>query len=471
VLQLLLSEVMVNPIDAEPDGEWIEIFNPAGTTMDLSWAKLGDAQFSDSREGMLAFPSGSVLEAGEYGLVANHAETFLDRWGFEPDFEIHPSIPEVPDLESYPVWGGSNLLLSNQGDEILILDGWDEILDQVAYGSSTYSGYQPPATVPGEGSSLCRDFAGQQPGLWSICGQPSPGKHNQLPPTTSPVWTLTATAPVTVTAAASPTPSPSPSLEISKTTTPGSTAVPTESLTITAISTPTVFPTPVPAASLTPTMVPSATPCAPTATMQSTKTPTLVFSSSPSLTAELTGTPTPSLTVPPIPVPHLVLNEILADPPAGEGDANRDGVISSADDEFLEFVNTGFAALDLSGWTISDRAAIRFTFPADTRLEPGCGLVIFGGGNPSGDFGGSQVLTAGYLGLNNAGDRIQVQDRNHQLQLEVSYGSEGGRNQSLTRNPDLSGSFTLHGDIPAANGALFSPGSGLNGAPFPDCCP
>ena len=487
VLQLLLSEVMVNPIDAEPDGEWIEIYNPAGATMDLSWAKLGDAQFSDSREGMLTFPSGVMLESREFVLIANKAETFQDRYGFLPDFEIHPFIPEVPDLEPYPGWGGSNLQLSNQGDEILVLDGWDEILEGVAYGSSQYGGYQPPASPPDEGSSLCRDLAGPGNGSWEVCDQPSPGKKNQLPSTPSAVWTQTAAFPLTTTATASATPDPTSSSEPSRTLTPGSTAGPTDtptpSLTGTEIATVTVLPTPVATVSLTPTLIRTAEPTLPSATIQVTETPTAVMTFSPSLTAEpteiQTESPTASSTVSPslsptsdpTAVPGLILNEILADPPPEMGDANQDGVVSSSEDEFLEFVNTGTTDLDLSSWMISDQVAVRFNFPAGTILKGGCGLVVFGGGSPEGDFGGSRVLTADYLGLNNGGDQIEVRDQSGQLQLRFGYGSEGGRDQSLTRNPDLSGSFILHSDIPAANGARFSPGSRLNGSPFPDCCP
>jgi hypothetical protein len=168
---------------------------------------------------------------------------------------------------------------------------------------------------------------------------------------------------------------------------------------------------------------------------------------------------------------HLVLNEILADPPPEAGDANLDGVVSSSEDEFLEFVNAGSSNLDLSGWSISDQVTDRYTFPAGIILEPGCSLVVFGGGNPQGDFGGSRVLTAGYLGLNNSGDRIEVRDQQDQLQLFVAYGPEGGRDQSLTRNPDLNGPFELHSEIPAGNQVLFSPGTRLDGSPFPDCSP
>jgi len=45
----------------------------------------------------------------------------------------------------------------------------------------------------------------------------------------------------------------------------------------------------------------------------------------------------------------IVINEILADPPAGVfGDANGDGVTSSSQDEFVELLNTGNSAINLS---------------------------------------------------------------------------------------------------------------------------
>ncbi len=103
--------------------------------------------------------------------------------------------------------------------------------------------------------------------------------------------------------------------------------------------------------------------------------PTAAPSSSPSQTVHPTGSSTSSQTVSPTvsatPVPQLVLNEILADPAAGERDANQNGVVNSSEDEFLEFINSGSAILDLSGWTISNQVTVRFTFPEGINLEPG----------------------------------------------------------------------------------------------------
>jgi hypothetical protein len=58
---LLITEVMYNPAGEEPLGEWIEIFNPGDTAVDLSAYKLGDEEASSGPEGMFQFPPGSVL--------------------------------------------------------------------------------------------------------------------------------------------------------------------------------------------------------------------------------------------------------------------------------------------------------------------------------------------------------------------------------------------------------------------------
>jgi hypothetical protein len=166
-----------------------------------------------------------------------------------------------------------------------------------------------------------------------------------------------------------------------------------------------------------------------------------------------------------------VINEILADPDPTQGDSNRDGVINSDDDEFLELVNISEQALDLSGWMVFDGVRLRFTLPEGTILGSGCGLVLFGGGQPSGDFGGSLVFTAGSLGLNNKGDVITLRDPDGIEMAEVSYGPEGNQDQSLTRNPDLFGPLPLvtHSQLPQAGGKLYSPGTRIDGSAFSRC--
>jgi predicted extracellular nuclease len=170
-------------------------------------------------------------------------------------------------------------------------------------------------------------------------------------------------------------------------------------------------------------------------------------------------------------VVNLVINEFHADPASGvSGDANGDGTRETYNDEFVEIVNFGEADLNLSGWTLSDEDNVKHTFPADTIVEAGCAVVVFGGGTPQGVFGGALVQTAsnGGVSLNNPGDIITL--TNGAKTFEVVYGSEGGDNQSVTLNPDVTGeTFSKHSQISEANGALFSPGTKLDGTKFAGC--
>ena len=166
----------------------------------------------------------------------------------------------------------------------------------------------------------------------------------------------------------------------------------------------------------------------------------------------------------------FLINEVLYDPPSGlAGDANNDGTRDANDDEFIEFFNSG-PELDLSGYTISDADEVRHIFPQNTIVPVNGVIVVFGGGNPNGDFGGAIVQTASesVINMNNAGDFVTIADPNGNpvLTFDVEPLSNNP-NESYTRNPDLTGDFVQHDqDIPEANGALFSPGTKIDGSSF-----
>src|SRR5205085_1450400 len=161
-----------------------------------------------------------------------------------------------------------------------------------------------------------------------------------------------------------------------------------------------------------------------------------------------------------------------ANTPAVEGDANRDGVRSSDDDEFVELFNYSDAPLDLSGIVVADATANRFTFPANTTLAAGRAVVIFGGGSPPANdpaFGGALVFTTSTLSLGNTADTVNVKLPVGGTDVQIAsqtYGAEGNDNQSLTRSPDVTGAFVKHAAPANADGRAFSPGTRLDGTPF-----
>ncbi len=183
-----------------------------------------------------------------------------------------------------------------------------------------------------------------------------------------------------------------------------------------------------------------------------------------------TGSCTLTVNIAPPPTPGWVINEFLADP-AGDltGDANGDGVRDSSDDEFVEIVNNTGDSRDISNYTIADGFGQRHVFPAGTVLADGAAIVVFGGDTPTGAFGGATVQTAsgGSLGLNNGGDTITFASDQGVVQAEITYGGEGGNNQSLTLDPDVDGTaYVEHSTATGSNGALFSPGTRIDGSPF-----
>jgi len=183
---------------------------------------------------------------------------------------------------------------------------------------------------------------------------------------------------------------------------------------------------------------------------------------------------------------EILINEFLADPPEGAaGDANRDGVRDSADDEFVELVNTTTHDIDIGDYRIFSRGTgsdtLRHVFAAGTILPSCSAIAVFGGGtsafNPNDPaFGGAQVVKASTnaLSLVNSGGVISLQDRAGAIVNLVAYGGssaiDAGNNQSVTRSPDLTGNFAPH--LAASGGArAFSPGTQISGASFASCTP
>lgn len=169
----------------------------------------------------------------------------------------------------------------------------------------------------------------------------------------------------------------------------------------------------------------------------------------------------------------LILNEILYDPWNNglNGDANGDGSYAQNEDEFIELYNDSNSPLDISGFKVFDSEALanntpRHIIPEGTILPAHSAIVIFGGGNPTGDFGGAivQTSTTGDMNLNNAGDILTIQDEDGVVVITFDIEPlSNNPNESYTRNPDLTGDFVQHGDI---NGILFSPGTKVDGSSF-----
>ena len=173
--------------------------------------------------------------------------------------------------------------------------------------------------------------------------------------------------------------------------------------------------------------------------------------------------------------PSIVLNEVLYDPSNSGllGDANGDGLYVQDEDEFIELLNTGSQPLDVSGWKVYDASALssgtpRHVFPAGSVIPSGTALVLFGGGTPTGSFGGAvvQTTTTGAINLNNAGDLLTITDAQDSVMITFDVAPYSDNpNESYTRSPDITGEFVQHSTVGSGT-LLFSPGTRLDGSSF-----
>jgi hypothetical protein len=151
----------------------------------------------------------------------------------------------------------------------------------------------------------------------------------------------------------------------------------------------------------------------------------------------------------------------------GDGDANGDGFTHEREDQFVELVNTGAAAVDISGWKISIEGKNWHTFLPGTSIEAGKFVVVFGGGIPTNIPG--KVFVANYSGFNfptglkNKNGKIELLISSGDIVDSLSYFFEEDICQSLTRSPDGEGSFAFHSAVINAGRRLFSPGRTVDG--------
>jgi len=134
---LLITEVYYDTPGTDAEEEWIELVNLSDSWIDLSGFKIGDEEERGGGEGMMMFPQGASVAPSEIIVIAQTASGFESLFGLMPDYEIQDSSAVVPDLRSYS-WSTGDIRLANDGDEVLILDEMDRMIDIVTFGDSTF---------------------------------------------------------------------------------------------------------------------------------------------------------------------------------------------------------------------------------------------------------------------------------------------------------------------------------------------
>ncbi|MFL5352808.1 lamin tail domain-containing protein [Archangium sp.] len=153
----------------------------------------------------------------------------------------------------------------------------------------------------------------------------------------------------------------------------------------------------------------------------------------------------------------VFINEIMANEPGSDVNA-----------EFVELVNSGGTAADLSGWTLSDAAGVKHTFASGTSLAAGKAIVVFGGasGIPTG-LTNAVACTSGTLALGNSGDTVTLKSSAGTTVDTTTYASSlaGTDGVSMNRSPDATSgaTFVLHTSV---SSLTSSPGTRASGTAF-----
>lgn len=124
---LVFNEINYKSSVEKPSGDWVEIYNPSDTIVDMTNWKFKDSKNSYN------FPVGFKLHPNGYVVVAEDIVRFKT---------VHPSVLNVI--------GSSDIGLSSSGESLLLVDNIDQMIDSVYYKI-----YEPwPITAYGTGQTL-----------------------------------------------------------------------------------------------------------------------------------------------------------------------------------------------------------------------------------------------------------------------------------------------------------------------------
>jgi MYXO-CTERM domain-containing protein len=120
--------------------EWVAVRNMARVSLALGGFRVGDEETVDGTEGMYTFPT-TTLAPGATFVVAASGSQYAARYGRPADAEFATTAADTtPDMTRYTLWSSGSWGLANGGDEILVLDASNTIVDIVNYGTGVYAG-------------------------------------------------------------------------------------------------------------------------------------------------------------------------------------------------------------------------------------------------------------------------------------------------------------------------------------------
>jgi uncharacterized repeat protein (TIGR01451 family) len=133
VSKIIINEVLYNQTGDNPDNndEFIEIYNPSDSNVDLSGWKLMDGNIRNSSNDDInsitgsstpyTFPNGTILKPGEYAVI----------------WIGNNNVSHQAQKATFQAWLGQAPKLNNTGDDVWLYDSQTRIVDYIAYGNNT----------------------------------------------------------------------------------------------------------------------------------------------------------------------------------------------------------------------------------------------------------------------------------------------------------------------------------------------
>jgi hypothetical protein len=196
---ILISEVYYDTPEGpnERPYEYIEFHNISSVTINMTNYKFGDTSLVGGSEGMERF-AGGTMAPGATMVAGGQATAFYAHYGYNPDWEYDADTDaSVPNTVDYTTWANGNIALANAGDQILLLDPVDTVLDVATYESGTYPGVTAHPGVP-SGTSIERTPQDQDTDDCSVdfsAATPNPGIYGTPTPAFTPTPTVSPTPP------------------------------------------------------------------------------------------------------------------------------------------------------------------------------------------------------------------------------------------------------------------------------------
>lgn len=123
---LVITGVYADPFMSGDNSEAVQLQNIGAAPLTLDGWQLSDG------EGVVTFPNGAMLNAGQKIWAAKTASAFFGEFGFLPAYEYG-----ADSNASVPNMSGSAMSLTDAGDQVVVYDNTATVIDALVYGDAS----------------------------------------------------------------------------------------------------------------------------------------------------------------------------------------------------------------------------------------------------------------------------------------------------------------------------------------------